>query len=64
MWSAVFHTPIKEELVGDAKTGGGLGFHDLELMEFRILRGRNKAKNRTISLDFRRADFGLFRNLL
>ena len=46
------------------KTGDSLGCRDHELMEFRILRGGNKAKNRTTSLDFRRTDFGVFKDLL
>jgi len=31
--------------------------------EFRILRGRSRAVSRITTLDFRRADFGLFKDL-
>ena len=34
------------------------------MVEFRILRGRSRAKSRIATLDFRRPDFGLFSDLL
>lgn len=52
----------KEELVGDAKVKGSLGCSDHEVVEFRIL--RSKVRSTITTLDFRRADFGLFRDLL
>ncbi|GAB0207491.1 hypothetical protein GRJ2_003214800 [Grus japonensis] len=54
----------KEELVGDVKAGVSLGCSDHEMVEFRILRGRSREKSMTQGLDFRRAGFGLFRDLL
>lgn len=36
----------------------------LSMVEFRVQRGRSKAKSRMIILDFRKAGFGQFRNLL
>lgn len=54
----------KEELVGDIKVGGSLGCCDHRIVEFRILKDGRKAKSRTTILDFRRADFNLFRDLL
>ena len=54
----------QEELVVDVKVRGSLGYSDHETLAFRTLRGSIKAKTRTTTLDFRRADFGLFRNLL
>ncbi|PKU29548.1 glycerol kinase [Limosa lapponica baueri] len=53
----------KEGLIWDVKVKGSLGCSDHE-MEFRILRGGSRAKNKLTTLDFRRADFGLFRDLL
>ena len=34
------------------------------MVESRILHGRSKATSRTAALDFRRANFGLFKDLL
>ncbi|GAB0179869.1 mitochondrial enolase superfamily member 1 [Grus japonensis] len=54
----------KEGLVGDVKAGGSLGCSDHEMVEFRILHGRSRAINRIITLDFRRTNFDLFKDLL
>ncbi|GAB0209149.1 rapamycin-insensitive companion of mTOR-like [Grus japonensis] len=54
----------KEGLVGDVKVGGSLGCSDHEMVEFRILRGRSRAISRITTLDFRRGNFGLFKDLL
>ncbi|GAB0209097.1 hypothetical protein GRJ2_003375400 [Grus japonensis] len=54
----------KEGLVGDVKVGGSLGCSDHEMVEFRILRGRSRTMSRITTLDFRRANFGLFKDLL
>ncbi|GAB0204057.1 hypothetical protein GRJ2_002871300 [Grus japonensis] len=54
----------KEGLVGDVKLGGSLGCSDHEMVEFRILRGRSRAISRITTLDFRRANFGLCKDLL
>lgn len=53
----------KEELVRDLKAGESLDCSSHEMVRFRILRGGNKAKSRTTALGFRRAAFGLFRNV-
>lgn len=53
----------KEELVVNRKVGGSHGWSHHEVVEFRILRGGSKAKNRAASMDFR-ADFNLFRYVL
>jgi len=45
------------------KVRGCLGCSDHEIVEFRIPRKGNRVKSRTITLDFRRADFNLFRDL-
>ncbi|GAB0205877.1 mitochondrial enolase superfamily member 1 [Grus japonensis] len=50
--------------VEDVKVGGSLGCSDHEMVEFRILRGRSRAVSRITTLDFRRANFGLFKDLL
>ncbi|GAB0208304.1 mitochondrial enolase superfamily member 1 [Grus japonensis] len=54
----------KEGLVGDVKVGDSLGCSDHEMVEFRILRGRSGAESRITTLDFRRANSGLFKDLL
>jgi len=51
-------------LVEDVKVGGSLGCSDHEMVEFKMLRGRSKAISRITALDFRRANFGLFEDLL
>ncbi|GAB0178660.1 hypothetical protein GRJ2_000331300 [Grus japonensis] len=54
----------KEGLVGDVKLKGSLGCSDHKMVEFRILRAARRAHSKLTTLDFRRADFGLFRDLL
>ncbi|GAB0209762.1 hypothetical protein GRJ2_003441900 [Grus japonensis] len=54
----------KEGLVGDVKLKGSLGCSDHEMVEFRILRAARRTHSKLTTLDFRRADFGLFRDLL
>ncbi|GAB0179954.1 mitochondrial enolase superfamily member 1 [Grus japonensis] len=54
----------KEGLVGDVKLKGSLGCSDHEMEEFKILRAARRAHSKLTTLDFRRADFGLFRDLL
>ncbi|PKU31506.1 rna-directed dna polymerase from mobile element jockey-like [Limosa lapponica baueri] len=53
----------KEGLVEDVKVGGSLGCSDHEKMEFRIVGTMHKT-SRTETLDFRRANFDLFKKLL
>ena len=54
----------KEGLVRNVKLKGSLGRSDHEMVEFKILRAMRKAHSKLATLDFRRADFGLFRDLL
>jgi len=54
----------KEGLVGNAKLKGSLGCSDREMVEFKILRAVRRAHSKFTTLEFRRADFGLFRDLL
>ena len=54
----------KEGLVEDMKVGGSLGCSHHEMVGFRILRGESKAISRIKTLYFRRANFGLFKELL
>jgi len=54
----------KEGLVEDVKVGGTLSSIDHEMVEFRILHGGSRAISRIKTLDLRRANFGLFRELL
>ncbi|GAB0182094.1 hypothetical protein GRJ2_000674700 [Grus japonensis] len=54
----------KEGLVGDVKLKGSLGCSDHKMVEFKILRAARRACSKVTTLGFRRADFGLFRDLL
>jgi len=54
----------KEGLVEDVKVGGRLGCSDHEMVEFRNLCGGSRAVSRIKTLDLRRANFGLFKELL
>ncbi|GAB0190272.1 hypothetical protein GRJ2_001492500 [Grus japonensis] len=54
----------KEGLVGNVKLKGSLGCSDHEMVEFKILRTARRMHSKLTTLDFRRADFGLFGDLL
>jgi len=54
----------KEGQVEDVKVGGSLSCSDHEMVNFRILRGGSRAISMITTLDFRRANFGLFKELL
>ena len=54
----------REGLVGDVMVGGRLGHSDHEMTEFLILGEVRRGVSRTATLDFRRADSGLFRGLV
>ncbi|GAB0188023.1 cAMP-dependent protein kinase inhibitor alpha [Grus japonensis] len=54
----------KEGLVGNVKLKGGLGCSDHEMVEFKIPRAVRRAHSKLTTLDFRKADFGIFRDLL
>ncbi|GAB0208807.1 mitochondrial enolase superfamily member 1 [Grus japonensis] len=54
----------KEGLVGNVKLKGSLGCSDHKMVEFKILRAVRRALSKLTTLDFRRAGFGLFRDLL
>jgi len=54
----------KEGLVGNVKVKVSLGCSDHEMVEFKILRAARRVRSNLATLDFRRADFGLLRNLL
>ncbi|KAK4828285.1 LOW QUALITY PROTEIN: hypothetical protein QYF61_024950 [Mycteria americana] len=51
-------------LVGDVTVAGCLGHRDHEMIEFLILGEVRRGFSRTATLDYRRADFGLFRRLV
>lgn len=53
----------KQGLVGDRKVGGSLGCNDNEIVEFRLLSGGSTINSIT-TLDFGRANVGLFGDLL
>ncbi|GAB0181491.1 hypothetical protein GRJ2_000614400 [Grus japonensis] len=50
----------KEGLVGNVKLKGSLGCSDHGMVEFKILRAARRAHSKLTTLDFRRAEFGLF----
>ncbi|PKU42802.1 rna-directed dna polymerase from mobile element jockey-like [Limosa lapponica baueri] len=54
----------KEELLGGVEVGGHLGLSDHEMVKFSILSEVRKGFSKTFTLDFRRADFSLFRTLV
>ncbi|RMC20251.1 hypothetical protein DUI87_01097 [Hirundo rustica rustica] len=51
-------------LVGDVVVGCRLGQSDHEIIEFSIFGEVRRSTSKTLALDFRRADFGLFRRLI
>ncbi|RMC06735.1 hypothetical protein DUI87_16181 [Hirundo rustica rustica] len=54
----------RDGLVGDVVVGGHLGQSDHEIIEFSIIGEIRRNTNKTFTLDFRRADFCLFRSLI
>jgi len=54
----------KEGLLEDVKARGRLSCSDCEIVEFRILHGGSRAISRIKTLDLRRANIGLFKELL
>ncbi|TRZ08141.1 hypothetical protein HGM15179_018968 [Zosterops borbonicus] len=54
----------RDGLVGDVVVGGRLGQSDHEIIEFSIIGEIRRNINKILTLDFRRADFGLFRRLI
>ncbi|PKU31806.1 dtw domain-containing protein 2 [Limosa lapponica baueri] len=54
----------KEGLVGNVKLKGSLGCSGHEMVEFKILRAARRVCSKLTTLDFRRADFGLLRDLI
>ncbi|TRZ25108.1 hypothetical protein HGM15179_002011 [Zosterops borbonicus] len=54
----------RDGLVGDVVVGGRLGQSDHEIIEFSIIGEIRRYINRTFTLDFQRADFGLFKRLI
>lgn len=63
----VLHFVLKNE---ERRTGlgcegwGSLGCSDHDMVELLNVSGGNRAQSRVLALDFRRANFGLFRDLL
>ena len=54
----------KEGLVKDVKVGSSLACSDHKMVEFRILHGGSRAISRIKTLEFRRANLGIFKDLL
>ena len=53
----------EEGLVNNVKLKGSLGCSDHRMVEFKILRESKRMHSKLATLDFRRADFDLFREL-
>jgi len=51
------------ELTGDVKIGGSLGCSDHALVEFTVLRYKGQVKSKVRTLNFRKANFQLFKEL-
>ncbi|GAB0205816.1 hypothetical protein GRJ2_003047200 [Grus japonensis] len=54
----------REGLMGEVAIGGRLGHSDHEVVEFKIFGDRRKTATKTSTLDMRRADFRLLRELV
>jgi len=54
----------KEGLVGNVKLKGSLGSNHHKMVEFDMVRAARRVHSKLTTLDFRRADFDLFRDLL
>lgn len=54
----------KKQLVGADMVEGSLACSDHEIVEFRTLRIKKKVTSKLTILDFKRADFGVFKNLI
>ena len=54
----------KEWLIRGVKFKSSLGCNNHEMVEFRILKAARRVKSKLTTLDFRRADSGLFKDLL
>jgi len=54
----------KKGLMGNVKLRGSLGCSDHEIVEFKMLRAARRVHSKLTTLDFRRADLSLFRDLL
>ena len=54
----------EEGLMSNMKFKGSVGCSDQEMVEFKTLRVSKRALSKLVALDFRRADFELFRELL
>jgi len=53
-----------EELTGDVKAGDSLDYSNHKMIELRILHRGNRAVSRIASLNFRKANLDLFKDLL
>ncbi|TRZ18145.1 hypothetical protein HGM15179_008964 [Zosterops borbonicus] len=62
MFSLLFTN--RDGLVGDVVVGGRLGQSDHEIIQLSIFGETRRYINKTFTLDFRRADFGLFKRLI
>ena len=52
------------ELIRDVKTGGRLGCSEHALVEFTLLRNMGKARSVIRTLNFRKANFQIFKELV
>jgi len=52
------------ELIGGIKIGGSLGCRDHGLVDFAVLRDKGQVKSKVKTLNFRKANFQLFKELV
>lgn len=62
--SIIFEKNHREGLMGDVVVGGHVGCSDHEIIEFSITGETRRGSTKTSTLDFWRADFGLFKKLI
>lgn len=66
-WGGVLLDHVLTNIDGldrEVKTGDSLGYRDHKVVEFKILSERSKTKSGIATLDFKRANFDLFQDLL
>jgi len=52
------------ELIGDIRIGGCLGCNDYAMVEFTILKNMEQTNSKMKTLNFRKANFQVFRELV
>lgn len=55
---------VQHELIGDVKTGGSLGCCDHTLVDIAVLCDTDQAKSKVRTMNFKKANFQLFKELV